>query len=79
MGDRTEVHEISVPGDYAPTPAEAWAKICRETGLRTRVEKVGSEFDWTDFALNCEAAIGLLAHERQRLARKVQELGGDPR
>lgn len=59
-------------------PAEAWRRICNATGVKSRVEKTGSDFDWTDFALNCEATIGLLMNERANWYRLFQKHGIDP-
>lgn len=54
------------------TPAEAWARICEHTGLQARTEKVGSAFDWSDFAALCESAIGLALHERAKALRQLR-------
>ena len=59
------------------SPAEAWARVCKQSGVRARTEKVGSAFDWTDFAMLCESAIGLALHERAAAAQRAAQAEHD--
>ena len=57
--------------------AEAWARFCKKTGVKARTEKVGSAFDWTDFAVLAEATAGIALHERAKLHIAAKQLADD--